>query len=70
MFEFFDQVLSFITSAWQMLVNFCNTLIVLLESVSLAVTLPLQLVAYMPMFVGSMVATATALWVAKLILGR
>lgn len=70
MFEFFDQVLSFLTSVYTFFVNMIENLILLFEMVGLAISLPPQLVGYMPPFIGTAVLLAVAIWVVKLIVGR
>lgn len=70
MFEFFDQILSFLTMVWQFFVNLVTNLIVLISAVTSAVRLPMELSVLMPMFIGTSMLIAVSVWVVKLILGR
>lgn len=70
MFDFFDQILGFIESVWQFVINIINSLVIALETLTTAVRLPLELVAYVPGILGSSIVVVVSLAIVKFIVGR
>lgn len=70
MFDFFDKVIGFIESLFQFVINIINSLIIAVETLTRAVTLPLELVAYLPGILGSAVTIVISLSIVKFLVGR
>lgn len=70
MFDFFNQVIGFIESIWQFFLNIINSLIMAVETLARAVSLPLELIAYVPSILGSAITLVVSLSIVKFIVGR
>lgn len=70
MLEFFDQIIGFIESVFQFLINIVESLILLIAVIPGAIALPLTLAGYLPGIIATAVMSIVAIGVAKLIVGR
>ena len=69
MLNFFDSIVDFFASIWQMVINLVTGLINALVIVSSAVSLPPQLLMYVPSFIGASITIVLGVGITKLILG-
>ena len=69
MLNFFDSIVDFFASIWQMVINLVTGLINALVIVSSAVSLPPQLLLYVPSFIGASITIVLGVGITKLILG-
>lgn len=69
MLNFFDSIVDFFSSIWQMVINLVTGLINALVIVSSAVSLPPQLLMYVPSFIGASITIVLGVGITKLILG-
>lgn len=70
MFDFFDQVLGILNTAWTFFTNIINSLILAFDTLSNAVMLPAELALFMPSVISSCVIIMLALAVVKFLVGR
>lgn len=69
MFKFFDSLMDFIFTIWNLVVNTISSLINAIVVVTQATTVPLQLVSYVPAVIGASITLVVAIGVIKLVLG-
>ena len=69
MLNFFDMIADFFANIWQMLINIVTSLTNAIIIVSSATSLPVQLLAFVPSFIGASVSIVFAIGVTKLIIG-
>lgn len=69
MLNFFDSIVDFFASIWQMVINLVTGLINALVIVSSAVSLPTQLLLFVPSFIGASITIVLGIGITKLILG-
>lgn len=70
MFDFFNHVIGYIESIWQFFINIINSLIMAVETLAKAVSLPLELIAYVPGILGGAITLVVSLSIVKFIVGR
>lgn len=70
MFDFFDKIIGYIEMAWDFLISIIESLLQLLVLTSTTVSLPLNLVGYLPSVLGVSVLVSVSVYVVKLIVGR
>ena len=69
MFKFFDSLMDFIFTLWNLVVNTISSLINAIVVVTQATTVPLQLISYVPAVIGASITLVVAIGVIKLVLG-
>lgn len=69
MFKFFDSLMDFIFTIWNLVVNTISSLINAIVVVTQATTVPLQLISYVPAVIGASITLVVAIGVIKLVLG-
>ena len=69
MLNFFDMIVDFFTSIWQIIVNLVSGLINAILIVFSSVEIPLKLIAFVPSFISASVTIVIAVGITKLIIG-
>lgn len=69
MFKFFDSLMDFIFTIWNLVVNTISSLINAIVVVTQATTVPLRLISYVPAVIGASITLVVAIGVIKLVLG-
>ena len=69
MFKFFDSLMDFIFTIWNLVVNSISSLINAIVVVTQATTVPLQLISYVPAVIGASITLVVGIGVIKLVLG-
>ena len=69
MFKFFDSLMDFIFTIWNLVVNTISSLINAIVVVTQATRVPLRLISYVPAVIGASITLVVAIGVIKLVLG-
>lgn len=70
MFEFFNSVMGYIETVFDFLISIVEALISFLGIIPTALALPLALVEYVPLIIGTSITAVLGTQVVKLIIGR
>lgn len=69
--NFFDTIINFFETIWDVVINLINSLVTLLQVAATSITLPAWLIGLqLPVFLIASVSAVTAIAIAKLIVGR
>ena len=70
MFDFFGQILGFVETLFNMVINIVTMLVTLIQGRIGAIEIPLQLAIVAPSILGVSISIFLAVFVAKFIIGR
>lgn len=70
MFDFFDKIIGFISTAFAFFINVVESLFMALQMVASCITIPPFIAGFMPAVIASAILIFTAIYVIKFIIGR
>lgn len=70
MFDFFSKILGFIETVFEFFINLVESLFKVFEVLMQAIEVPVQLLVFLPSFLGSALIIAVSIGVIKFIIGR